>query len=78
MDADSAANRILRALPRRPKVYNFPRRMMWLMRLVRWMPDWFLSRQAKKTEPRMNTDETRINTEADNGSAGSKPTSSDL
>jgi short-subunit dehydrogenase len=48
MDADSAAKRILRALPWRPKVYNFPRRMMWLMRFVRWMPDWFVARVARR------------------------------
>lgn len=48
MDADAAARRILGALPRRPKVYNFPRRMMWLMRATRWLPDWVIARKVKK------------------------------
>ena len=48
MDADAAARRILGALPRRPKVYNFPRRMSFLMKLTRWLPDWFIARNAKQ------------------------------
>lgn len=49
MDAAAAARRIVRALRRRPKVYNFPRRMMWLMRLVRWLPDWLIARKLKRS-----------------------------
>lgn len=50
MTADAAAMRILGALPRRPKVYNFPRRMSLLMTLARWMPDWLVARQARNAE----------------------------
>ena len=50
MDADAAARRILGVLPRRPKVFNFPRRMAWVMALLRRMPDWFIARQARKPE----------------------------
>ena len=50
MDADWAAKRILGALPGKPKVYNFPRRMAWLMTLARWLPDWFIARQARKRD----------------------------
>jgi short-subunit dehydrogenase len=48
MDADAAAARILNALRRRPKVYDFPWRMSLLMKLARWLPDWFIARHAKK------------------------------
>src|SRR5262249_31646329 len=64
MDADRAANRILSALPRKPKVYNFPRRMSLLMKLTRWLPDWFVARNAKKNEPQINAenaDQTKSN-----------------
>lgn len=47
MEPDAAAERILRALPRRPKVFAFPRRMKWLMRLARWAPDRFIARKVK-------------------------------
>jgi short-subunit dehydrogenase len=47
MGADRAAARILGALARRPKVYNFPRRMAFLMKLTRWLPDWFVARNAR-------------------------------
>jgi short-subunit dehydrogenase len=48
MGADAAARRILRALPWHPKVFNFPRRMSWLMGLIRWMPDWVIARMARR------------------------------
>ena len=48
MSAERAADRILGALPRRPKVYNFPRRMSLLMTLARWLPDRVIARQARK------------------------------
>jgi len=48
MDADRAATRVLSALARRPKVYNFPWRMALLMKLTRWLPDWFVARNAKQ------------------------------
>lgn len=46
MDADAAAQRIVRALQRQPGVYNFPWRMSLLMKLARWLPDWLLARMA--------------------------------
>jgi len=48
MEADAAAKRILLALRRKPKVYNFPWRMSLLMKLTRWLPDWFVARNAKQ------------------------------
>ncbi|HYH65135.1 MAG TPA: SDR family NAD(P)-dependent oxidoreductase [Urbifossiella sp.] len=47
MEPDAAAERILRALPRRPKVFAFPWRMKLLMRLARWAPDRFIARKVK-------------------------------
>jgi short-subunit dehydrogenase len=44
IDADEAARRIVRALRRRRKVYNFPWQTALLMRLTRWLPDWLLAR----------------------------------
>ena len=46
MSAERAARRVVRALPRRPKVYDFPRRMRALMWLAKWAPDWVIARQA--------------------------------
>jgi short-subunit dehydrogenase len=43
MDADEAAARIVRALRRRPKVYNFPWPTTRLVKLARWAPDWLLA-----------------------------------
>lgn len=47
MDADAAARRILRALPRRPAVYDFPKRMRFLMWLAKWAPDRLMSRMVR-------------------------------
>jgi short-subunit dehydrogenase len=44
LEPDEAARRIVRALARRRKVYNFPWQMALLMRLTRWMPDWLVAR----------------------------------
>ena len=44
MDADEAAVRIVNALRRRPKVYNFPMPTTALMKLSRWAPDWLMAR----------------------------------
>ncbi len=44
LEADEAARRIVRALRRRKKVYNFPWPMALLMRLTRWLPDWAMAR----------------------------------
>jgi short-subunit dehydrogenase len=44
LDADVAARKIVRALERRKKVYNFPWQTMLLMRATRWLPDWVMAR----------------------------------
>jgi len=51
METDEAAERIVRALKRRPGVYNFPWRMSLLMKLIRWLPDWLIARTMKYDEP---------------------------
>jgi short-subunit dehydrogenase len=48
MEADQAARKIVRALRRRRKVYNFPWQMALLMKLTRWLPDWLLARSMQK------------------------------
>ncbi len=40
IEADDAARRMVRALGRGRKVYNFPWQTVLLMRGARWMPDW--------------------------------------
>lgn len=49
MSADAAARRIVKALRRRRKVYNFPWQTALLMRLTRWLPDWLLARVLLKS-----------------------------
>ncbi len=44
MEADEAARRMVRALRRRRKVYNFPWQTALLMRVAGWTPDWILAR----------------------------------
>ncbi|MBV9122360.1 MAG: SDR family NAD(P)-dependent oxidoreductase [Planctomycetes bacterium] len=44
LEADEAARRIVRALHRRRKVYNFPWPTALLMKLTAWLPDWALAR----------------------------------
>lgn len=44
LTADQAAKRIIRALQRKRKVYNFPWQLAVLMKLSRWAPDWLLDR----------------------------------
>jgi short-subunit dehydrogenase len=48
VQADDAAKRIIKALRRRKKVFNFPWQMSLLMRLTRWVPDWLLGRATRK------------------------------
>ena len=48
LTADEAARRIVKALRRRRKVYNFPWQTSLLMKLARWMPDWLLARMMKR------------------------------
>ncbi len=43
LTADQAAERIARALARKVKVYNFPRRTAGLMWVARRLPDWLLA-----------------------------------
>jgi short-subunit dehydrogenase len=40
MNADRAAEKIVRALERKKKVYNFPWQTSLLMKLACWLPDW--------------------------------------
>jgi short-subunit dehydrogenase len=47
MDADRAAARIVKALARRRKVYNFPWPTTLLMKATRWLPDWIVARSMK-------------------------------
>ncbi|HTU88757.1 MAG TPA: SDR family NAD(P)-dependent oxidoreductase [Gemmataceae bacterium] len=44
LTADEAARRIVRALKRKRKVYNFPWQTALLMKCTRWAPDWLLER----------------------------------
>jgi short-subunit dehydrogenase len=48
MEADEAARRIVRALSRRRKVYNFPWQTSWLMKLTHFVPDWLMARVMRK------------------------------
>ncbi|MBT4866240.1 MAG: SDR family NAD(P)-dependent oxidoreductase [Planctomycetaceae bacterium] len=43
-EPDAAARKIVRALNRRKKVYNFPWQMALMIKLLRWLPDWFIAR----------------------------------
>jgi len=47
MTADEAARRILKALARRRKVFNFPWITTRMMRITRWFPDWLVYRIFK-------------------------------
>lgn len=44
MEPAAAADRILNALPRRPGLLRFPRRMAAFMWLAKWAPDWLIGR----------------------------------
>lgn len=48
LEADDAARRIVRALQRKVKVYNFPKRMSVLMKLTALLPDWIIARAMNK------------------------------
>jgi short-subunit dehydrogenase len=47
MSAEEAARRIVRALERRKKVFNFPWQTTLLMKSTRWLPDWVLAYALK-------------------------------
>ena len=49
IDAEPAAKRILRALRKRPAVYDFPKRMRLLMWLAKWAPDRFMAKRVPVT-----------------------------
>ncbi|OAI51803.1 hypothetical protein AYO44_04865 [Planctomycetaceae bacterium SCGC AG-212-F19] len=44
LEPEEAARRIVRALRRRRKVFNFPWQMTLLMKMVGWLPDWIVAR----------------------------------
>jgi short-subunit dehydrogenase len=48
IEADEAARRMVRALRRRRKVYNFPWQTTLLMKATRWLPDWVLARSLRR------------------------------
>ncbi len=48
LQAEEAARRIVNALRRRCKVYNFPWQTALLMKLTGWLPDWVLERAMRK------------------------------
>lgn len=52
MEADAAAEKILRALRRKPGVFNFPWRLAMMMKLSRWLPDWLVARSLGDEAPR--------------------------
>jgi short-subunit dehydrogenase len=45
--AEKAARKIVRALERRKKVYNFPWQTTLLTKLTRWAPDWIVARSLR-------------------------------
>jgi short-subunit dehydrogenase len=47
LSAEEAARRIVHALKRKRKIYNFPWQMALLMKLLRWAPDWLLERMMR-------------------------------
>lgn len=47
LTAEEAARRIVRALKRKRKVYNFPWQTALLMKCGRWAPDWLLDRMMR-------------------------------
>lgn len=48
LQADEAARRMVQALRRRRKVYNFPLGTTMLMKLTAWLPDWLVERSMRK------------------------------
>lgn len=50
IEADEAARRMLRAIRRRRKVYNFPWQTTLLLKLARWLPDWFVDSVIRRME----------------------------
>lgn len=50
LEADEAARRIIEAIRRGRKVYNFPWQAALLVKLVRWLPDWVIARAVGRLE----------------------------
>jgi short-subunit dehydrogenase len=48
LEPDQAARKIVRALSRRRKVFNFPWQTTLLMKLTNWLPDWVLERTMRE------------------------------
>jgi short-subunit dehydrogenase len=42
MNSDAAAKRIVRALERKVKVFNFPWQTTFMIKLTQWLPDWLV------------------------------------
>ncbi len=47
LEADDAARRIVKALSRKKKVFNFPWQLTILMKLLAWLPDWAVAREMQ-------------------------------
>jgi len=47
LTAEKAAEKIVKALERKKKVFNFPWQTTLLMKLTRWAPDWIMARTLK-------------------------------
>jgi short-subunit dehydrogenase len=44
LQADVAAEKIVKALERKKKIFNFPWQLTLLIKCARWMPDWAIAR----------------------------------
>lgn len=51
MSADKAARKIVRALRKKRKVYNFPWQTSFLLRFAGWAPDWLVARVFGRVKP---------------------------
>lgn len=56
MSAEKAATKIVRALERKAKVYNFPWQTYCLLKIAQWMPDWLF---RKLVQPKAAPLETK-------------------
>jgi short-subunit dehydrogenase len=59
LEPDEAARRMMRALRRRRRVYDFPWQLSLLMKLTRWLPDWMIARTmaSYNEDPPFTSDE---------------------
>ena len=51
MDAEPAAKRMADAIARGDAVYNFPRRLFWIIKLASWLPDKILAMPFQSGKP---------------------------